>query len=49
MGESSWVFRCTDCDYRGTAASRALAERLADVHRNPSGHDVTVYPEPPSP
>ncbi|MFC7156695.1 hypothetical protein ACFQPA_14725 [Halomarina halobia] len=37
-----WAVRCTVCDFRGRAPTRALANRLAEIHQSASGHDVDV-------
>ncbi|MWG33639.1 hypothetical protein [Halomarina oriensis] len=42
MGEEWWRLVCTQCEFRGRAAERELAERLAAVHADAADHDVDI-------
>ncbi|MFC5972167.1 hypothetical protein ACFPYI_12575 [Halomarina salina] len=42
MDEGWWRLVCTQCEFRGRAAERDLAERLAAVHTDAAGHEVEL-------
>lgn len=42
MDEDWWRLVCTECEFRGRAAERGLAERLAAVHADAAGHEVEL-------